>query len=225
MMRNLLIRWLINTLAIYLAIRWVHGIHFSGGPEALLLVAAIFGLVNAVLKPILTVLTCPLVLLTLGLFTFVINALMLMFTARLSQSFGLGLSVDGFWPAFWAGLLIGVVSLVLSLVLGDHKVVVVGGEGLLGNGERGTGNGPDRVGPFSLPGQVLGGLPARRFRFQPRHRRIACHASHDRQEHRQQPLSRVNRAEQPPDAPRPHEGGNQAGDRTQGGHGTSSQSR
>ena len=124
MMRNLVIRWLINTLAIYLAIRWVHGIHFNGGPEALLLVAAIFGLVNAVLKPILTVLTCPLVLLTLGLFTFVINAVMLLFTARLSQSFGLGLSVDGFWPAFWAGLLIGVVSLVLSMVLGEHRVQV-----------------------------------------------------------------------------------------------------
>jgi putative membrane protein len=128
MMRNVVIRWLINTLAIYLAIRWVHGIHFDGSPVQLVVVAALFGLVNAILRPILTVLTCPLVLLTLGLFTFVINALMLMFTARLSQHFGLGLSVDGFWPAFWAGLLIGVVSLVLSMVLGDHKVEVVRGE-------------------------------------------------------------------------------------------------
>jgi len=125
MMRNHLIRWLINTLAIYLAIRWVHGIHFTGSPVELLVVAALFGLVNAVLRPVLTVLTCPLVLLTLGLFTFVINALMLMFTAWLSRQFDLGLTVDGFWPAFWAGLLIGVVSLVLSMVLGEHKVKVV----------------------------------------------------------------------------------------------------
>jgi putative membrane protein len=71
------------------------------------------------------VLTCPLVLLTLGLFTFVINALMLMFTAWLSKQFDLGLTVDGFWPAFWAGLLIGVVSLVLTMMLGEHKVRVV----------------------------------------------------------------------------------------------------
>ncbi|MFI5209173.1 MAG: phage holin family protein [Gemmatimonadales bacterium] len=128
MMRNHVIRWLINTLAIYLAIRWVHGIHFNGSAVELLVVAALFGLVNAVLRPILTVLTCPLVLLTLGLFTFVINALMLMFTAWLSQKFDLGFTVDGFRPAFWAGLLIGVVSLVLTMVLGEHKVRVVTGE-------------------------------------------------------------------------------------------------
>jgi putative membrane protein len=129
MMRNHVIRWLINTLAIYLAIRYVHGIHFDGSPVELLVVAALFGLVNAILKPILTVLTCPLVLLTLGLFTFVINALMLMCTAWLSQKFDLGFAVDGFRPAFWAGLLIGVVSLALTMVLGEHKVVVVRRDG------------------------------------------------------------------------------------------------
>jgi putative membrane protein len=124
MMRALFVRWLINTLAIYLAIRLVPGIHFEGGAGALLAVAALFGLVNSFLRPILTVLTCPLVLLTLGLFTFVINALLLLVTASLSRQFDLGLSIDGFWPAFWAGILIGIVSTVLSLLVGEGRVKV-----------------------------------------------------------------------------------------------------
>ncbi|HKV73952.1 MAG TPA: phage holin family protein [Gemmatimonadales bacterium] len=123
-MRSLFVRWLINTLAIYLAIRLIPGIHFDGGAGALLTVAAIFGLVNSFLRPILTVLTCPLVLLTLGFFTLVINALLLLVTASLSKTLGLGLSVEGFWPAFWAGILIGVVSTVISLLVGEGQVKV-----------------------------------------------------------------------------------------------------
>ncbi len=123
-MRSLFVRWLINTLAIYLAIRLIPGIHFDGGAGALLAVAAIFGLVNSFLRPILTVLTCPLVLLTLGFFTLVINALLLLVTASLSKTLGLGLSVEGFWPAFWAGILIGVVSTVISLLVGEGQVKV-----------------------------------------------------------------------------------------------------
>ena len=124
MMRSLFVRWLINTLAIYLAIRLIPGIHFDGGAGALLAVAALFGLVNSFLRPILTVLTCPLVLLTLGFFTLVINALLILVTAYLSKSFGLGLSVEGFWPAFWAGILIGIVSTILSLLVGEGQVKV-----------------------------------------------------------------------------------------------------
>ena len=124
MMRSLFVRWLINTLAIYLAIRIIPGIHFDGGAGALLAVAVLFGLVNSFLRPILTLLTCPLVLLTLGLFTFVINALLLLVTASLSQPLGLGFSIDGFWPAFWAGILIGIVSTVLSLLVGEGRVKV-----------------------------------------------------------------------------------------------------
>ena len=77
-MRQLLVRWLINTLALYLAVTYVPGFHFEGGPGALLLLAALFGIVNSALRPLLTLLTCPLVLLTLGLFTLVINALLLL---------------------------------------------------------------------------------------------------------------------------------------------------
>jgi putative membrane protein len=124
-MRSLFIRWLINTLALYLATKWLPGLHYDKGPLGLLAVAAIFGIVNSTVRPLLTMLTCPLVLLTLGLFTLVINALMLLFTSWLSSRFDLGFHVDGFWPAFWGGLLIGIVSTVLTLAVGEREVRVV----------------------------------------------------------------------------------------------------
>jgi putative membrane protein len=123
-MRALLIRWLINTLAIYLAVHLVPGVRFTSGPAQILLVAALFGLVNATVKPILAMLTCPLVMLTLGLFLFVINALMLLLLSWLSSRLHLGFAVDGFSPAFVAGLLISVVSFVLSLLVGEKEVRV-----------------------------------------------------------------------------------------------------
>lgn len=90
-----------------------------------MIVAALFGLVNSLLRPILTVLTCPLVLFTLGLFTLVINAVLLLFTGWLSDQWGLGFRVAGFWPAFWGGLLIGLVSVILSLLVGERRVTVI----------------------------------------------------------------------------------------------------
>lgn len=124
-MRSLLIRWLINTLALYVAVQVVPGVDYRGGAMGLVIVAAIFGLVNALLRPFLTLLTCPLVLVTLGLFLFVINALMILFTGWVSTRFELGFSVTGFWPAFWAGLLISLVSLVLSVMVGEKEVRVI----------------------------------------------------------------------------------------------------
>ncbi len=123
-MRSLFVRWIINALALYAAFNIIPGIHFEKGPVALLVVAALFGMVNSALRPLLTVLTCPLVVLTLGLFTFVINAMLLLITAWLSAQLDLGLFVDGFGAAFVGGLLIGIVSLVLSLLVGERKMVV-----------------------------------------------------------------------------------------------------
>jgi putative membrane protein len=122
--RSLLVRWLINTLAIYIAIRLVPGVHYVGGPLGLVIVALLFGLVNATLRPILTFLTCPLVLVTLGFFIFVINGLLLMLTAWLSTQLDIGFSVDGFGAAFLAGLLISLVSLLLSLAVGENQIKV-----------------------------------------------------------------------------------------------------
>jgi putative membrane protein len=118
-MRKLLLRWLINGVALYMAAELVPGIYADGGWQVLAVMALIFGLVNALIRPILKFLTCPLIVLTLGLFTLVINALMLQLASWLGRSLGLGFYVAGFWPAFWGALVISVVSLALTLLIGD----------------------------------------------------------------------------------------------------------
>lgn len=120
-MKGLVLRLAITALALWVAVQLVPGIDFTGSALALLGVSLVFGAVNAVLKPILTVLTCPLIFLTLGLFTLVLNALLLLATARLSQALGLGFAVDGFWPAFWGGLLIGISSTILTAMTGVER--------------------------------------------------------------------------------------------------------
>ncbi len=119
-MRYLLIRLLINAAALLAAVFLIPGIRFTGGPLRLLGVAAVFGLVNALVRPVLTVLSCPLIVLTLGLFLLVINALMLLLTARLSALWHLGFSVSGFWAALFGGLVIGLVSTMLTLWVGER---------------------------------------------------------------------------------------------------------
>jgi putative membrane protein len=116
-MRSLLLHWLLNAAALWVAAWLLPGLDFQGTIVQLLLVAAVFGIVNSLVRPILTVLTCPLIVLTLGLFTLVINALMLLLTGALSERWGLGFAVSGFWAAFWGGLVVGLVSVVLSLAL------------------------------------------------------------------------------------------------------------
>jgi putative membrane protein len=121
-MRSLLLHWLLNAAALWAAAYLVPGLEFSGGLVDLLLVAAVFGIVNSLLRPILTILTCPLIVVTLGLFTLVINAVMLLVTGWLSARLDLGFAVSGFWAAFWGGVVVGVVSMVLSLALrGDRR--------------------------------------------------------------------------------------------------------
>ncbi len=120
-MNHLLLRLLVTSLALWVAVELVPGMEFTGPPLALVGVALVFGVINAVLKPLLTILTCPLILITLGLFTLVINALLLLATARLSQALGLGFTISGFWPAFWGGLLIGLASTVLTGMLGPER--------------------------------------------------------------------------------------------------------
>lgn len=116
-MQSLLLHWVLNAAALWAAASIVPGLEFTGGPGRLLLVSAIFGTVNSTLRPLLTILTCPLIVLTLGLFTLVINGLMLLVTGWLSESWGLGFAVTGFQAAFWGGLVIGLVSMLLALIL------------------------------------------------------------------------------------------------------------
>ncbi len=120
-MRNMLLHWAFNAAALWVAAYFLPGLDFTGDLLQLLLVAAVFGIVNSLLRPLLTVLTCPLIVLTLGLFTLVINAVLLLVTGWLSQRWDLGFSVAGFWPAFWGGLVVGLVSLVLSMLFPAPK--------------------------------------------------------------------------------------------------------
>lgn len=116
-MQNLVIRILVNAVALWVAARLVGGIELAGEFWPVLLVAAVFGLVNALIKPVVMLLTLPVVVLTLGLFTIVVNALMLMLTAALVDA----LAVEGFMAALLGSLLISVVSFVLSIVLPEPK--------------------------------------------------------------------------------------------------------
>jgi putative membrane protein len=119
-MTKFIIRWAINAIALYLAVLIVPGIGFRGEWTGVLWLALIIGLLNATIRPLLKFLTCPLIIMTLGVFTLVINTLMLMLTSRIGQSLGIGLSVDGFWSALLGALVISIVSIVLSLILRDE---------------------------------------------------------------------------------------------------------
>jgi putative membrane protein len=123
--RRLILRWLISTLAIFAAVYLIPGISFVGPGWQLGVVAAVFGLVNVALRPLLALLTCPLIILTLGLFGLVINALMLLLTAQIAASLGVQFTVDGFWPAVLGGLVISIVSLILTILAGEGNVQVV----------------------------------------------------------------------------------------------------
>lgn len=131
MSRSLLLHWILNAAALWVAAVLIPGLDFHGGPVRLLLVAAVFGIVNSTLRPILAILTCPLIVLTLGLFTLVINALMLQLTGWLSEGWNLGFTVSGFWAAFFGGLVVGLVSMLLSLALAPKESRVASRESRL----------------------------------------------------------------------------------------------
>lgn len=117
-----LVRLLISAAALFVAARVVPGIRLGEGDRlntptdwaTLLVVAVIFGVVNAMVWPVVFWLTLPLTLATLGLFVLVINALMFMLTSRITETLGLGFRVDGFVPAFAGALVMSIVSLLLN---------------------------------------------------------------------------------------------------------------
>jgi len=119
--RKLLLRWLINAVALYVAVQVVPGIRAAENLWNIAAMALIFGLVNALIRPIVKLLTCPLLILTLGLFTLVINALMLWLAAWVGAQLGLGFYVEGFWPAFWGALVVSLVSIALTLLIGEEE--------------------------------------------------------------------------------------------------------
>jgi putative membrane protein len=121
-MLRFLLRWGINAVALWAAIAIVPGIDYQGNWIGIVLLALIFGFLNALLRPLLKLLTCPLIVVTLGLFTLVINTLMFWLTGEIGQGVGLNLIINDpvLWNAFLGGLIVSVVSIILSLVLKDE---------------------------------------------------------------------------------------------------------
>jgi putative membrane protein len=121
------LRAALTGFALWVVTHFVHGLQFVGGNTTLqrvgiiFVVAVIFGLVNAIIKPIVQFLSIPLYIVTLGLFHIVVNALMLWITARITENTThWGLSIDHFWwTAIWAAIVLSIVSWLLSLVIRD----------------------------------------------------------------------------------------------------------
>jgi putative membrane protein len=125
-MRALVVRLLVNGVALWVATLVVGGVSLEADSTAgkigtLFAVAAIFGLVNAIIKPVVKVLAFPLYLLTLGLLTFVVNALLFWLTAWISGRTGLDFRVDGFWSALLGALVVSLVSFALNALLRDDR--------------------------------------------------------------------------------------------------------
>lgn len=116
--QTFLTRWIISGLALLFAI-WLlpQQIRFDGSTGQFIILAAIFGLVNAFLRPILRLLSCPLILLTLGLFIFVVNAILLLITAALAQAIHISFTVEGFGGALLGSIVISLVSILASMFI------------------------------------------------------------------------------------------------------------
>ena len=119
-----ILRLLANAAALAIATWILSGITLTGSSTTsqiltLLIVGLIFGVLNAIIKPIFAIVTIPLILLTLGLFLIVINACMLLLTSWLAGLLNIGWNVDGFWTALLGGIIISIVSFILNVFLPD----------------------------------------------------------------------------------------------------------
>ena len=118
---KLILRWLIIAVSLYVAVLIVPGITVEGDAWlAFSITALILGLVNAVIRPILKFLSCGFIIITFGLFVFVINAATFLLASRIAQSLNVGFYVDNFWAALFGSVIVSIVSVVLSQILIDE---------------------------------------------------------------------------------------------------------
>jgi len=115
---------LVTAAAMWVAVQIVPGLDFTGELWKLLLVAVIFGLINAFIRPILLIFTLPITIMTLGLFLLVINALLLLLTGAISAELDLGLTVADFFAALLGSIVISLVGLALSMLIGTTRRVL-----------------------------------------------------------------------------------------------------
>ena len=121
-MTKFILRLAVNAIGLYLAVLLLPGIDLRSNLVSILWLALIFGIVNALFGPLLKFLTCGLIILTLGLFTLVINTFLFWLTSIIGQSFGFGLIISDpvWWNAFLGGLVVSVVSILMTLILRDE---------------------------------------------------------------------------------------------------------
>ena len=122
-MKKFLLRLFINAIALYGAIAILNGRGITPQSEnwiSLLWLALIFGIINAILRPILVIVGCPIIVLTLGLGSLLINTLLFYLAGAIGSSFGVGFTVSGFWPAFFGALIVSVISFILNMLLKDE---------------------------------------------------------------------------------------------------------
>jgi putative membrane protein len=123
-MGRFLVRLVINAVALYAAVALLAGRGITPQTDnwlSFIWLALIFGLINAILRPILVVVGCPFLILTLGLGSLLINTLLFYLAGLIGQSFGVGFQVDGFWPAFLGALIVSIVSFALSSLIRDNR--------------------------------------------------------------------------------------------------------
>lgn len=118
-MRKFIIRLIINAIALYAAVALLDGTYIYPSTDnwvSFIWLALIFGVVNAIIRPLLMVMSCPLIILTLGLGTLLINTAMFALSGWIGTQFGVGFQVSGFWGAFFGAIIVSVVSFILSIL-------------------------------------------------------------------------------------------------------------
>ena len=121
-MTKFILRWAINAIALYLAVIILPGSDLASELGSIRWLALIFGGITALFRPLIQLLTCPLIILTLGLFTLVINTFLFWLTSVIGQSFGFGLVISDpvWWNAFLGGVIVSIVSVLLTMILKDE---------------------------------------------------------------------------------------------------------
>ena len=119
-MNKFLLRWLINSLAVWAAVNIVPGIEWTNDWVAVLALGLILTFVNGIVRPLAKFVGCLPIILTLGLFTLVINAFLFWLTGYIGTAFGVGFTVEGFWPAFLGGLVVSLVGIIMGIFLRDE---------------------------------------------------------------------------------------------------------
>ena len=123
-LRRYILQWLITSLAIFAAFSLVPGITFTGNGYEIGIIAMIYSVINLLIRPVLTLITCPMIILTLGMFTVIINGVLLLITADLAKYFGIDFQIETFFTALIGAVVISLTTFVLNLLSGERSVQV-----------------------------------------------------------------------------------------------------